>query len=82
MLNVEPGSEGASVSNESLTESTNPTHMYCTEITTKFLFTNDVKTKLYPKKKFIDRSSDLDLSNYPTSICQFWAVDFRFKTER
>jgi hypothetical protein len=77
VLDVISQSEGASVGNESLTENINPTHMYCTEVTTKFLFKNHVKTKLFPKKKFIDKSSDLDFSNDPTSVCQFLAVDFQ-----
>jgi hypothetical protein len=51
--------------------------MYHTDLTTKFLFTNHVKTKFFPKKKFIDRSSDLDFSSDPTSICRSLAVDFQ-----
>ena len=77
VLDVVSQSEGTSVSNESLTENTIPTRMYCTEVTTKFLFTNHVKTKLFQKKKFIDKSSDLDFSNDPTAICRFLAVDFQ-----
>ena len=46
-------------------------YRHCTEVTTKFLFKNHVKTKLFPKKKFIDKSSDLDFSNDPTSVCRF-----------
>jgi hypothetical protein len=77
VLDVISQSEGASVGNESLTENTNPTRMYCTEVTTKFLFKNHVKTKLFPKKKFIDKSSDLNFSNDPTSVCRFLSVDFQ-----
>ena len=50
VLDVVSQSEGTSVSNESLTENTNPTHMYRTDLTTKFLFTNHVKTKLFRKR--------------------------------
>ena len=82
VLDVVSQSEGASVGNESLTENTNPTHMYCTEVTTKFLFKNHIKTKLFLKKKFIDKSSDLNFSNDQLPYAGFCQLIFRFKTER
>ena len=77
VLDVVPQSKGTLVSNESLTEHTTPTHMYCSELSTKqFLFTNHIKTKLFPQQKFIDRSSAgfrlQQLSNFHMQIFGSW----------